>query len=74
MNPASTKNAVTTSIAMIGPMIGPVTRENTPQLRPNSKVSTAPATTPRANPTPKIRRQNRNICRNTGFFVFQYSP
>jgi hypothetical protein len=24
MNPASTKNAVTTSIPMIGPMIGPV--------------------------------------------------
>jgi hypothetical protein len=33
------------------------------QSSPNSKVITMPATTPMANPTAKIRRQNRNICR-----------
>ena len=63
MNPASTKNAVTTSMPMIGPMTGPVFAAYPPQFRPISKVITIPATTPIANPTAKMRRQNRNSCR-----------
>jgi hypothetical protein len=63
MNPASTKNAVTTSIPSSGPWIGPAFAANTPQSSPNWNVITMPDTTPIANPTAKIRRQNRNICR-----------
>jgi hypothetical protein len=63
MNPASTKNAVTTSIPRIGPMMGPVCAAKMPQLSPSSKVTTMPATTPSAKPTAKMRRQKRNIWR-----------
>ena len=63
MNPASRKNAVTTSMPMIGPMMGPVACANFPQLSPNSKVMTVPLTTPSAKPSAKMRFQNRKICR-----------
>ena len=63
MKPASTKNAVTTSIPRSGPSIGPVCAAKMPQLRPSSNVTTIPETTPSAKPTAKMRRQKRNIWR-----------
>jgi len=63
MNAASTKNALTTSMPMIGPKMGPVALAKRPQFKPNSKVITVPLTTPNPNPTANIRFQNRKICR-----------
>jgi hypothetical protein len=58
-NPASRKNAVSTSYAMSGPTIGPARSENTDQLVPNWYDITMPDTTPIANVTAKILIQYR---------------
>ncbi len=57
--PASRKNEVSTSSAIMGPMAGPASWPNLAKLKPNSKDRTIPVTTPTPNAIAKMPSQKR---------------
>ena len=57
-NPASRKNAVSTSYATSGPMTDPAICENREKVSPNSNESTIPVTTPIPKAIAKMFSQN----------------